>query len=111
MNQLMRNRGWEVWASLVRFRMARMALWDAPTMAMDIGLSEGSVFASSLGLRTRSRSKRWMSSPGTGMAAVVGKEPVQRIRRVVSMVSRTSDEFCLMEIVQLEVWSVQLLVS
>lgn len=85
--------------------MARMALWDAPTMATEIGLSEGIVFASSVGLRTTSRSKRWMASPGTGMGAAVGKEPVQRIRRVVSTVSRSSLEFCLMQMVQLEVWS------
>jgi hypothetical protein len=99
----MRRRGWEVWASWVRFRIARMALWEAPTMATEIGRSVGRVVARSLGLRTRSRSRRWMFSPETGMGAVVGKEPVQRIRRVASMVSRSSDEFCLMEMVHLEV--------
>lgn len=91
--------------------MARMALWDAPTMATEVGLSEGRAFASSVGLSTRSRSKRWMSSPWTGMGAVVGKEPVQRIRRVVSIVSRSSDEFCMMQMVQLEVWIVMLLLA
>lgn len=83
--------------------MARMALWDAPMMATEMGLSVGRVFARSVGLRTRSRSKRWMSSPATGMGAVVGKEPVQRIRRLAS-IWMSSEEFCLTRMVQLAVY-------
>jgi len=67
-------------------------------MATVIGLSDGRDLASSLGLRTRSRSKRWIVNPGTGIGTLVGWEPVQRIRRVVS-ISRSGELCCLMRMV------------
>lgn len=64
--------------------MARIALCEAPTIATVVGVV-GRALTSSLGLRTKSRSRRWMDNPGTGIGTFVGCEPVQRIRRVVEI--------------------------
>lgn len=69
-----------------------MALWEAPTTAMVVGVSDGIISASSDGLRTVSRSSCWISRSGTGTGSLVGWDPVQRIRRDVS-ISSSSVEF------------------
>jgi hypothetical protein len=58
-----------------------MALWDAPTTATVVG-DEKMAEASSLGLRTVSRSRRLKLPSVMGTGTVAGEEPVQRMRRV-----------------------------
>lgn len=91
MNHLTRRFGWEERARWMRFRRARIALWEAPTTAMVVGVVVGRISVSSEGLRTTSRSRRWMSRLGTGQGRFVGWEPVARIRREVS-ISMSSEE-------------------
>jgi hypothetical protein len=79
-----------------------MALWEAPMTATVVGVWGGRVVASSDGLRTVSRSRRVMSRPGTGTGMLVGWDPVQRIRRVVSIVSSSGEPCCLMRTVHWE---------
>lgn len=64
-----------------------------------VGMLVGRVFASSEGLRTVSRSRRVMLRPGIGAGMLVGWEPVQRMRRVVSIVSSSDELCCLMRTV------------
>lgn len=79
-----------------------MALWEAPMTAMVDGVVVGRVVASSEGLRTVSKSRRVMFRPGTGTGILVGWEPVQRMRRAVSIVSSSGELCCLMRTVHFE---------
>lgn len=76
---------------MTRFKIARMAEWEAPTTATVEGSDLGRVSASSEGLRTVSRSRREMFRPGIGTGMLVGWEPVQRMRREVSISSSSSE--------------------
>jgi hypothetical protein len=79
-----------------------MALWEAPMTATVVGVLVGRVVASSEGLRTVSRSRRVMLRPGMGTGMLVGWEPVQRMRRAVSIVSSSDESCCLMRTVHWE---------
>jgi hypothetical protein len=86
-----------------------MALWEAPITAMVVGVVVGRTVASSEGLRTVSRSRWVMFRPGIGAGMLVGWEPVQRMRRVVSIMSSSGESCCLMRTVHWESGDVCLL--
>lgn len=79
-----------------------MALWEAPMTAMVVGVVVGMVVASSEGFRTVSRSRRVMLRPGMGTGMLVGWEPVQRMRRAVSIASSSDEPCCLTRTVHWE---------
>jgi hypothetical protein len=79
-----------------------MALWEAPTTPMVVRVLAGRVVASSEGFKTVSRSRRVMLRPGMGTGMLVGWEPVQRMRRAVSMVTSSDEPCCLTRTVHWE---------
>lgn len=106
MNHLTRRCGCEELASWTRLRRARIALWEAPTTATVVGVDDGRIWVSSEGLRTVSRSKHSISRPGIGTGMLVGWEPVQRIRREVSISSSSAESSRLTRTIHFDVFEV-----